>query len=269
MRRARIFGTVALTAVCLTGGILLVHQMGDYRAGDAAYAEAVRLADLPVQQQTADKLLETASAVSAVPAAQAAAVSSEAETGEKPVLDLAALRKVNREVIGWIEIPGTGISYPLMQGTDNEYYLTHTWNGRRSAVGAIFVDCRCTAGLDGFNTIIYGHRMNNGTMFAPLKYYRRQSYAQAHLYIYVTNDSGTHIYQIYAAYESAVDGAAYQPDVGDSDGREAFVRDGLSRSRLSADTAPAESGHILTLSTCTGLGYAARWIVQAAEIEIV
>ena len=76
------------------------------------------------------------------------------------------------DVIGWIAIPGTEISYPLVQGTDSDYYLTHTWNQNSSAVGAIFMDCRCSADFSGFNTIVYGHRMNNGSMFAALKHYK-------------------------------------------------------------------------------------------------
>lgn len=87
-------------------------------------------------------------------------------------MDLPALQQVNSDVIGWIAIPGTEISYPLVQDTDNDYYLTHTWNQNSSAVGAIFMDCRCSADFSGFNTIVYGHRMNNGSMFAALKHYK-------------------------------------------------------------------------------------------------
>ena len=111
-------------------------------------------------------------------------------------MDLPALQQVNSDVIGWIAIPGTEISYPLMQGTDNDYYLTHTWNQNSSAVGAIFMDCRCSADFSGFNTIVYGHRMNNGSMFAALKHYKKQDFLQAHPQIYVTNASGTHAYSI-------------------------------------------------------------------------
>ena len=91
-------------------------------------------------------------------------------------MDLPALQQVNSDVIGWIAIPGTEISYPLVQGTDNDYYLTHTWNQNSSAVGAIFMDCRCSADFSGFNTIVYGHRMNNGSMFAALKHYQKAGF---------------------------------------------------------------------------------------------
>ena len=145
-------------------------------------------------------------------------------------MDLPALQQVNSDVIGWIAIPGTEISYPLVQGADNDYYLTHTWNQNSSAVGAIFMDCRCSADFSGFNTIVYGHRMNNGSMFAALKHYKKQDFLQAHPQVYVTNASGTHAYSIYAAYEAALDGTAYYSAFSDETIKKAFIDEGVSLS---------------------------------------
>lgn len=69
-------------------------------------------------------------------------------------------------------IPDTRISYPLVQGEDNQYYLNHTWKKWSSVVGAIFLECGNSRDLSNFNTIVYGHRMNDGSMFASLKNYR-------------------------------------------------------------------------------------------------
>ena len=135
-----------------------------------------------------------------------------------------------KTICGWIAIPGTEISYPLVQGADNDYYLTHTWNQKSSAVGAIFMDCRCSADFSGFNTIVYGHRMNNGSMFAALKHYKKQDFLQAHPQVYVTNASGTHAYRIYAAYEAALDGTAYYSAFSDETIKKAFIDEGVSLS---------------------------------------
>lgn len=178
-------------------------------------------------------------------------------------MDLPALQQVNSDVIGWIAIPGTEISYPLVQGTDNDYYLTHTWNQNSSAVGAIFMDCRCSADFSGFNTIVYGHRMNNGSMFAALKHYKKQNFLQAHPQVYVTNASGTHAYSIYAAYEAALDGTAYYSAFSDETIKKAFIDEGVSLSVIRTGAVPTVNDHILTLSTCTGNGHATRWVVQA------
>ena len=176
-------------------------------------------------------------------------------------MDLPALQQVNSDVIGWIAIPGTEISYPLVQGTDNDYYLTHTWNQNSSAVGAIFMDCRCSADFSGFNTIVYGHRMNNGSMFAALKHYKKQDFLQAHPQVYVTNASGTHAYSIYAAYEAALDGTAYYSAFSDETIKKAFIDEGVSLSVIHTGAVPTVND--LTLSTCTGNGHATRWVVQA------
>ena len=86
-------------------------------------------------------------------------------------MDLSPLQEVNADVVGWTAIPGV-LSYPLLQGGDNAYYLTHAWNGEENAAGAVFLDCRADACLGDFNTLIYGHRMRNGTMFGSLKHYK-------------------------------------------------------------------------------------------------
>lgn len=87
-------------------------------------------------------------------------------------IDLEALRSVNEDVVGWIEIPGTELSSPLMQGTDNQYYLSHNWKGEKSGGGSVFLESVNSQDLTDFHTIAYAHRMRNDTMFGTLKYYK-------------------------------------------------------------------------------------------------
>ena len=65
---------------------------------------------------------------------------------------------MNPDVAGWIEIPGTELSYPLLQGEDNQYYLTHTWNREPNSGGSVFLECTSRRDLSGFHTIAYGCR---------------------------------------------------------------------------------------------------------------
>ena len=83
-------------------------------------------------------------------------------------IDFDALRTINQNVVGWIVVPGTGISYPIVQGTDNRHYLHHTFAGERNASGAIFLDYRNSADFSDSRIIIHGHNMRDGSMFAPL-----------------------------------------------------------------------------------------------------
>lgn len=182
-----------------------------------------------------------------------------------PRVDLDALRSVNGDVIGWIEIPGTGLAYPLMQGDDNDYYLNHSWNGRRVAAGSIFMECQCAADFTDFNTIIYGHRMTYDAMFAYLKYYKNLSYWQAHPLVYIVEQGGTRCYEIFAAYEASVKSCVYWLKVTDDTHKQAVIDFALEHSVIDTGVIPQTTDRILTLSTCTESGHATRWVVQAVE----
>lgn len=186
---------------------------------------------------------------------------------ELSAINLAALREVNRDVIGWIAIPGTEVSYPLLQGTDNQYYLEHTWKGTGSSVGSIFLDYQVSADFSDFNTLIYGHRMRNETMFGSLKHYKDSNYWQAHPSIYLVTDDAVCRYDIYAAYEPGVKEITFSLGQMDQETREALIQLGLERSVIETDIEPTAEDRILTLSTCTGRGYSSRWVVQAVLAE--
>jgi sortase B len=115
-----------LTAVFAVSAFMLVRQMTSYRAGDEAYAEASEIAAIPevpetetVQQPTEQPPQETQTEPEPAPSADPYAQALEQ-------MDLPALQQVNSDVIGWIAIPGTEISYPLVQGTDNDTPGTKT-----------------------------------------------------------------------------------------------------------------------------------------------
>lgn len=174
-----------------------------------------------------------------------------------------AAQAVCLPLFGLLPWKSAEISYPLVQGADNDYYLTHTWNQNSSAVGAIFMDCRCSADFSGFNTIVYGHRMNNGSMVCRAEALQKADFLRHIRQVYVTNASGTHAYRIYAAYEAALDGTAYYSAFSDETIKKTFIDEGISLSVIRTGAAPTVNDHILTLSTCTGNGHATRWVVQA------
>lgn len=80
------------------------------------------------------------------------------------------LSVINPDYVGWIRINGTYIDYPVVQGVNNTKYLSTTFTGERNTSGAIFKDYRCTPGFSGF-TMLHGHNMRNGTMFAELSHF--------------------------------------------------------------------------------------------------
>ena len=90
-------------------------------------------------------------------------------------VDFEGLKKINPEVVGWIYSPDTQINYPVALAEDNEKYLHQMINGQYNSAGTIFMDCRNQADLSDFNTILYGHHMKNGSMFASLHQYGLRS----------------------------------------------------------------------------------------------
>ncbi|MEG1988702.1 MAG: class B sortase, partial [Oscillibacter sp.] len=178
-------------------------------------------------------------------------------------MDFTALREANPDVLGWILIPNTPVSYPLVQGADNQYYLKRNWKTWTSVVGSIFMECKNSSDFSDFNTIIYGHRMNNGSMFAFLKHYKQQSTYDAHPAIYITDDAGSRKYEIFAAYEVSTKSSTYLLGFADNTAKQNFLDDCVGRSVIKTQVVPTVNDQILTLSTCTGNGHATRWVVQA------
>ena len=257
-----------ICALCLGRTAL---QLVQYRQGDETYAQAQELAglpdlsDLPVVDFTggSGSVSSSASADGAGEAPEEVPVWQDPYAQALKDMDFSALRQQNPDVLGWILIPGTRVSYPVVQGTDNSYYLDHTWRGGKNSVGAIFMDYRNSGDLSDFNTIIYGHRMNNRSMFGTLSQYKSRSYWQAHPYVYLTDDSGTHRYEIFAAGEVSVDSDVYRLGLRSDSSRQSFLDSCLALSALNTGVTPHTYDKVLTLSTCTGNGHATRWVVQA------
>lgn len=260
--------TALLAVVCALCLGRTALQLVQYRQGDETYAQAQELAGLP-DLPAADVTDGSGEASGSAGADGEGEAPEEVPVWQDPYaqalkdMDFSALRQQNPDVLGWILIPGTRVSYPVVQGTDNSYYLDHTWRGGKNSVGAIFMDYRNSGDLSDFNTIIYGHRMNNRSMFGTLSQYKSRSYWQAHPYVYLTDDSGTHRYEIFAAGEVSVDSDVYRLGLRSSSGRQSFLDSCLSLSALNTGVTPHVYDKVLTLSTCTGNGHATRWVVQA------
>lgn len=256
-----------LILLCACG--VLVSRVADRRQAAADYDWAAELAGLtePTASAPAESVLPHPS-----DEPQAEPGTTEEDKKEPPAtepgapsvpdpyaqalaeMDFRALQAVNGDVIGWIWIPGTNISYPLLQSGDNSRYLDHTWTGRRSSAGAIFLDSRCSGDLSDAHCVIYGHRMLGGSMFGGLRRYSDAAYLAAHPEVYVATESGTARYRIFAAYEA---------DVSDGTYRLSFLDEAAWTAYLEAQGVTG-GGKLLTLSTCTALGSRnKRWVVRA------
>lgn len=239
--------TLLLVLVLAVSGGVLLWKAAERAMGARAYEEALQMAgtDRAAALQAAD------GAERADPYAAALA-----ET------DLGALREVNSEVLAWVDIPGTELSYPVLQTGDNQYYLNHTWQNEKNSVGAVFMEHTCAPDLTDFHTILYGHRMRNGSMFGMLKHYEEQSFWEEHPQVYLVTDGGVYLYDIFSAFEVGTREIVYRLDLEESGLEEEFISFCLDNSVIDTGIVPEAGDRILTLSTCTGRGHATRWIVQ-------
>lgn len=93
-----------------------------------------------------------------------------------PEVDFDGLRAINEDIVAWIQIPGIGVDYPVVQGKDNEHYLHYTFDGKANKAGSIFLDYRNRADFTDRKVILYGHNMKDGSMFSNLKKYQDASF---------------------------------------------------------------------------------------------
>ena len=183
----------------------------------------------------------------------------------------------NKEVVGWIEMPGkTEINYPVVQGQDNDYYLHYAYNGAYNPAGSIYLDYRNNVTVSSNrHTIIYGHNMESGSpMFANLLHFKDESYWKNNRYINIYTDEALYTYEVFAAYETSpqqagVENHSWRMNFNKDDKVFlAWVDSVRSRSDISPNVSVDATSRILTLSTCMNVNEN-RYVVHAVLVEVV
>ncbi len=181
--------------------------------------------------------------------------------------DLSALREVNSEVLGWISIPDTRVSYPIMQSDNNDYYLSHSWQKWDNPAGSIFLEYQNAPDFSDFNTLVYGHRMSGGDMFGNLYMFSDPEYFAEHPRIYIVTDEGCRVYEIFSAYEVTVESRVYAMNFSNDEYKQAYINYCLEHSEVEAGVELSPADSFVTLSTCSrASGKSYRYIVQGVYI---
>lgn len=180
---------------------------------------------------------------------------------------MAPLLERNEETIGWITIPNTPINYPLVQHEDNQYYLEYNSDNEPSAYGSIYVDYRNNKQLIDKNTLIYGHNMNNGTMFHELIKYKEQDFFKQHPYIYMSNLYETFTYEVFAVYVVDADVETVEVEYESDEAFMNYIQDCQARSIWPRSIELESTDQIITLVTCSYETDNARTLVQAKLIK--
>lgn len=186
-------------------------------------------------------------------------------------VDFAPLKSVNEDVVGWIYIEALeDISYPIVQGSDNDEYLHTTYEGNYNFAGTIFVDYENTGNFSDCNTIIYGHNMKNGSMFGNLKdFVQKEDTYNKSKYFWILTPERSLRYEIISAYTTSVSSDTYTLFKGPGEEFLEYLNKIIGYSEI--QTTPGEltvKDRIVTLSTCTG-NEATRFVVQGKLTDII
>lgn len=232
--------TVCLIGIILVSGYKIGKTMWEYQVAKSAYTN--------ISEKTAK-------------------VDPKQFTG---VVDWKALKKVNPDVQGWLYQKGTVINYPVVQGTDNDTYLHTRFDKQWSGGGTLFVDCRMEKDFKGFNSIIYGHHMKDGSMFRSIRGYTKEDgYYDKHKTLELATPHGNYHLVVFSAFiTKATDEDTYKMTYDEAE-KQAYIDRAWERSELpitrdSVDV--TKNDRLVTLSTCAYDYAEARYIVMCKMV---
>lgn len=168
---------------------------------------------------------------------------------------------------GWIKIDNTNINYPILQGQDNEEYLYKDINNEYIVSGSIFMNY-LNNGFDDQNTVLFGHNMKNGTMFANLKKYKEEDFFYNNNYIEIELSNGQYLkYKVFSVYITDINDNYTKTSFEDKDEYKEFLERIKNKSIYKSDISVNENDKIITLSTCSYEFDDARLVVTGKLID--
>lgn len=191
------------------------------------------------------------------------------EVPEEFKVDFEKLKGINPDVVGWIRFDEPSqISYPVVKGPDNDKYLKTTFEGKRNAAGALFMDVDNEADFSGKNTFIYGHNMKNGSMFAGLREYKVKGYWEKNPYFYIyTPDGKESVYQIFSVSIVKDTSESYQKWYNSDGEYQEYLTHIKSASRYQTGVEVSVDSQIVSLSTCTNVSDDERLLVHGVKVS--
>ena len=184
------------------------------------------------------------------------------------------IKEINSDIVAWIEIPNTNISYPVLQGIDNDYYMRRNYKKRYSINGSLFLDANYNWYKPSENLLVYGHN-NRGSneMFVDLLKYEDENFYKEHPIVRVTTENEDAIYEIISVFKSRVYYKREQDvfryyyfvDAGNEDEFDNYVLESKKASLYNIETSAEYGDQLLTLSTCDWSQKDGRFVVVARK----
>lgn len=167
-------------------------------------------------------------------------------------VDFNDLLAKNSDTVGWIQVQGTNINYPIVQTTNNDYYLNHAFDKTENKAGWVYMDYRNNAVDFNQNTIIYAHSRYNGTMFGSLKNILNNSWytnKENHVIRLSTPTENT-MWQVFSVYAIAKESYYITPSFSTTESYQEFLNTIKGRSEVDFSGTVSIGDKVLTLSTC-------------------
>ena len=227
---------IILLCVIAVSGYNVAKILLEYRAGTEVYNEATEVAEVKTD-------------------------------GDDMTINWKKLMAKYDNVKGWLYSEGTVINYPIAQGSDNDYYLYRMINGEYNGKGSLFLDYRCEKPFRQFLSVIYGHRMKDGSMFHSLIEYRNHSYYEEHPKMLLVTPKASYDVLVFAAVTIPSDSERYNM-VFESDEQKQEYLDWIQDStELSTDVEVTPKDRIVMMSTCTYEFEEARLVVYGKLVK--
>lgn len=185
---------------------------------------------------------------------------------EEKGIDFDALREINPDVIGWLYYKDTVIDYPVVQGENNEVYLSMLFDRTWGGCGTLFADCATKAAFRQFSTIVYGHHMKDGTMFACLKELKDPEYCAKNPKLQLSTPEGEFDLEIWAFLNEPSDSSVYLPNVEEESDKQKYL-DMIERiADYTTDVRVTTEDRLVMLSTCAYEFEDARYIIACKMV---
>lgn len=192
----------------------------------------------------------------------------ETDPGYFPItVDFNKLIGKNPDCVGWLYSAGTPINLAIMQADDNTYYLSRLFDRTDNGYGTIFLDCNGSPGFNDANNLIFGHNMNNGTMFGSLGNYRSQSYYEKHPCLWLATEYRNYRLDVVAGIVHTDDSLIYSTPISRK-ATDEVVPFAISNSVFKSEAVYNPDAKYVTLSTCCNDFVGARLAIICEMTEI-
>jgi sortase B len=214
-------------------------------------------AELPQKSET-EQDRETELEASAAPEIETAPIT----------VDFDTLLQDCPDTVGWLYTMDGAVNLPVVQGTDNLYYLTHTADGREASGGSLFLDYLNESDFSEDISFIYGHNMKNGSMFEPLLSYRKQSYYDSYPVIYLLTPTQNYKLEMFAGFVTTMESAVYTFNFDTEEAKEQYISEMAALSEFAAQSLPDVTDRLVCLSTCAYDFENARYVLLGRLAEV-